>query len=43
MIPDRFTNRGGAANEINGKDSKSGEFRDSNQEGQTEQRSSGSR
>ena len=37
MVPDRFTNRGGAANEINGKDFKSGELEDSYQKGQEEQ------
>lgn len=43
MVPDRFTNRGGAANEINGKDFKSGELGDSYQKGQEEQRNPGSR
>lgn len=43
MVPDRFTNRGGAANEINGKDLKSGELEDSYQKGQEEQGSTGSR
>ena len=39
MVPNEFTNGGGAANEIDGKDFKLKELKDGNQEGQTEQRS----
>ena len=35
MFPNKFTNRGGAANEINGKDFKRRKFTKSNQKGET--------